>query len=99
VGVISASTDSVSRAGCLQHVKNFAFGSAFIPSQRFITRSHPRKPSPGGTNESTQVQRKVRYAVLGLGHLAQVAVLPAFKNAPNSEVVAIVSGDAAPNHG
>jgi glucose-fructose oxidoreductase len=37
--------------------------------------------------------KKVRYAVVGLGHLAQVAVLPAFKGAPNSELVAIVSGD------
>ena len=36
---------------------------------------------------------KIRYAVVGLGHLAQVAVLPAFKNAPNSKLVAIVSGD------
>jgi hypothetical protein len=32
-----------SRVGCLQHLKNFAFTSAFIPSQRFITRSHPKK--------------------------------------------------------
>jgi predicted dehydrogenase len=38
--------------------------------------------------------QKIRYAVVGLGHLAQVAVLPAFANAPNSELVAIVSGDA-----
>jgi predicted dehydrogenase len=37
--------------------------------------------------------KKVRYAVVGLGHLAQVAVLPAFANAPNSELVAIISGD------
>ena len=37
---------------------------------------------------------KVRYAVVGLGHLAQVAVLPAFRNAENSELVAIVSGEA-----
>jgi predicted dehydrogenase len=37
---------------------------------------------------------KIRYAVVGLGHLAQVAVLPGFKQAPNSELVAIVSGDA-----
>lgn len=36
---------------------------------------------------------KVRYAVVGLGHIAQVAVLPAFKNAPNSELFALVSGD------
>jgi len=39
-------------------------------------------------------RRKVRYAVVGLGHIAQVAVLPAFKNAENSELFALVSGDA-----
>ena len=39
--------------------------------------------------------RKIRYAVLGLGHIAQTAMLPAFKNAKkNSELVALVSGDA-----
>jgi predicted dehydrogenase len=37
---------------------------------------------------------KIRYAVVGLGHITQVAVLPAFKNTHNSELVAIVSGDA-----
>ena len=37
--------------------------------------------------------KKIRYAVVGLGHLAQVAVLPAFANTTNSELVAIVSGD------
>lgn len=37
---------------------------------------------------------KVRYAVVGLGHIAQVAVLPAFKSAPNSELLALVSGDS-----
>ena len=36
---------------------------------------------------------KVRYAVVGLGHIAQVAVLPAFKMARNSEIVALISGD------
>ena len=36
----------------------------------------------------------VRYAVVGLGHIAQVAVLPAFANARrNSRLVAVVSGD------
>ncbi len=39
--------------------------------------------------------RKVRYAVVGLGHIAQVAVLPAFTHATrNSELHALVSGDA-----
>src|SRR5258705_4746524 len=38
----------------------------------------------------------VRYAVVGLGHIAQVAVLPAFSHATrNSRVVALVSDDPA----
>jgi len=37
---------------------------------------------------------KVRYAVVGLGHIAQIAVLPAFKNAANSELFALVSSDS-----
>lgn len=37
---------------------------------------------------------KIRYAVVGLGHIAQVGILPAFKNTNNSELAAIVSGDA-----
>jgi glucose-fructose oxidoreductase len=36
---------------------------------------------------------KVRYAVVGLGHIAQVAVLPAFAHAHNSELRALVSDD------
>ena len=36
----------------------------------------------------------VRYAVVGLGHIAQVAMIPAFAHARrNSKLVAIVSGD------
>jgi predicted dehydrogenase len=39
--------------------------------------------------------KKVRYAVVGLGHIAQNAVLPAFAHARrNSELVALVSDDA-----
>ncbi len=41
-----------------------------------------------------QSKARIRYAVVGLGHLAQVAVLPGFKQAPNSELFAIVSGNA-----
>ena len=38
--------------------------------------------------------RKIRYAVVGLGHIAQVAVIPAFAHAGrNSTLVAVVSGD------
>ncbi|HWA71945.1 MAG TPA: Gfo/Idh/MocA family oxidoreductase [Polyangiaceae bacterium] len=39
-------------------------------------------------------ERRIRYAVVGAGNIAQVAVLPAFAHAhENSELVAIVSGD------
>ena len=38
--------------------------------------------------------RKVRYAVIGLGNISQVAVLPAFEHAKeNSELVALISSD------
>lgn len=40
--------------------------------------------------------KPIRYAVVGLGHIAQVAVLPAFKHAEeNSELTALVSDDPA----
>ncbi len=38
--------------------------------------------------------QRIRYAVVGLGHISQAAVLPAFKNAAdNSELKALVSND------
>ncbi|MET0595139.1 MAG: Gfo/Idh/MocA family oxidoreductase [Polyangiaceae bacterium] len=38
--------------------------------------------------------RKIRYAVIGLGNISQVAVLPAFAHAKeNSELVALISSD------
>ncbi|HEY3762662.1 MAG TPA: Gfo/Idh/MocA family oxidoreductase [Verrucomicrobiae bacterium] len=40
--------------------------------------------------------RKIRYAVVGLGHIAQNAILPAFQHAENnSELAAIISDDPA----
>jgi len=40
-------------------------------------------------------ERHIRYAVIGAGNIAQVAVLPAFAHAKdNSQLVALVSGDA-----
>ncbi len=38
-------------------------------------------------------KKRIRYAVVGLGHIAQVAVLPAFRNTSNSELFALVSSD------
>ena len=37
---------------------------------------------------------KIRYAVVGLGHLSQVAILPALRHCRHSELAALVSGDA-----
>lgn len=36
---------------------------------------------------------KTRFAVVGLGHISQAAVLPAFEHAENCELKALVSGD------
>jgi predicted dehydrogenase len=48
-----------------------------------------------GKAMATMGKRRVRYAVVGLGNIAQVAVLPAFAHAKeNSELVALVSSDA-----
>jgi predicted dehydrogenase len=38
-------------------------------------------------------KRKIRYGVVGLGHIAQVAVLPAFAHTENCELAALVSDD------
>src|SRR4051812_28825242 len=43
----------------------------------------------------SRTARKIRYAVVGLGNIAQVAVIPAFANAKNSELVALFSDDPA----
>jgi len=41
-------------------------------------------------------RERIRYAVVGLGHIAQNAILPAFENAArNSELAALVSDDRA----
>ncbi len=45
------------------------------------------------SNAVQTTDRKVRFAVVGLGHIAQVAVLPAFGQAENAELAALVSGD------
>src|SRR5215472_861405 len=50
----------------------------------------------GDVKENTESanQRKIRYAVVGLGYITQVAILPAFAHAQeNSELAALVSGD------
>lgn len=45
------------------------------------------------TTRNASANRKVRYAVVGLGWFAQAAAMPAFDHAENSELVALVSDD------
>lgn len=46
-----------------------------------------------GSNKA-EAARKIKYAVVGLGYISQVAILPAFAHAQeNSELAALVSGD------
>ena len=53
-----------------------------------MPRRRPRSRS------SASRSKQVRYAVLGLGHIAQAAVLPAFRHAArNSVLAALVSGE------
>jgi glucose-fructose oxidoreductase len=56
------------------------------------SRNSPQRAHHNGakTNESVH---KIRYAVVGLGYIAQKAVLPAFDHAKNSELVALISSD------
>ena len=56
----------------------------------------PGVPSvqPNQNETKTKKKDKVRYAVVGLGYIAQIAVLPAFAHATeNSELTALVSSD------
>jgi predicted dehydrogenase len=46
-------------------------------------------------DSSADANRKIRYAVVGLGWFAQSAALPAFAQAENSELVVLVSEDPA----
>jgi len=44
------------------------------------------------------MKEKIRYAVIGLGHIAQAAMLPAFEHAENSELVALITGTPEKDH-
>lgn len=40
-----------------------------------------------------EAKTRVRYAVVGIGNIAEVAVLPAFAHAKQNSELAVVSGD------
>jgi predicted dehydrogenase len=59
------------------------------------TKKTSQKPNQKSSKKKTSTPvRKIRYAVVGLGHFAQMAILPAFAHSKkNSELAALVSGD------
>src|SRR4029453_6166621 len=62
-------------------------------AQSFTRSSKSRRESLDDENERKPMKKKIRYAVIGLGHIAQTAVLPALKHAGNSELSALITGD------
>ncbi len=74
------------------------------PHPPYLPKAHPKELSSRASHEGALLEEpkmrrgiskgKVRFAVVGLGHIAQIAVMPAFKNAGNSELFALVSGDS-----
>lgn len=56
-------------------------------------KATPRERTTKRTSSASAGSPKVRYAVVGLGYIAQIAVLPAFAKAKNAELVALVSDD------
>jgi predicted dehydrogenase len=57
------------------------------------TKTKGETTNGGDKSEAPSVKRKIRYAVIGLGWIAQEAVLSAFRHTKNSVVVALVTGD------
>lgn len=55
-----------------------------------INSGRPR----GSASSRRPDSSRIRYAVVGLGYIAQIAVLPAFKHSANSDLCALVSSDA-----
>src|SRR5438132_399342 len=65
-----------------------------MPNRKAGQISRLKSYTPRSREQRSQNSgKKVRYAVVGLGYIAQIAVLPAFKHARNSELRALVSSD------
>jgi hypothetical protein len=66
-----------------------------LGTENFMANATTNQNSTTNPHDTPQSNSKrVRYAVVGLGYIAQAAVLPAFKHAQeNSELVALISDD------
>lgn len=66
-----------------------------MPRRPALARSPARKRKKQPKKRAVTAHPAVRYAVVGLGHIAQTAVLPGIVHAKGSDVVALVSDDPA----
>jgi len=65
-----------------------------IPRNHHPKNTNGRTTHPWGNAHAPSPQKRVRYALVGLGNISQMAVLPGFLNAKaNSELGALVSDD------
>jgi predicted dehydrogenase len=75
-------------------VNEFIVEERCCPSSGRISLGLRRPKEQRGANVFTMKKTaRIRYAVVGMGHLAQVAILPAFKHARRSELGVLISGD------
>jgi glucose-fructose oxidoreductase len=74
-------------------MKNRKNSGPVTPSAEIKSDEQVGVPDRALKKEEEADAPKVRYALVGLGHIAQTAVLPGFTQAKNSELVALVSGD------
>jgi predicted dehydrogenase len=75
-----------------RHLQRSAERTAHV--SRRVTKVRPGNAALKYQRQTPRKGGKVRYAVVGLGHIAQAAVLPAFRHAAkNSELYALISDD------
>ena len=67
---------------------------SIVSCKRFFTNPcNPMKKSSRQSSPGRTPRKVVRYAVVGLGHIAQVAVLPGFAHARHTQLAALVSSE------
>jgi predicted dehydrogenase len=65
----------------------FSDGNAIRARDAFRAKSFRK------ADEKDSMKEKIRYAVVGLGHIAQKAMLPAFEHAENSKLAALITSN------
>jgi len=90
--------DKIARRQSIQGIHQFSppfiiFKVNDADANRIEINANVRRGMNTTRNNGAYKRRRIRYGIVGLGHIAQVAVLPAFAHARNSELVALISDD------